>query len=430
MADPWRWWPGPDIARVTGCPLAAVTTNWPLIADALERRGIYDRDVGLGVLPTISIETASTFRPIHEYGTPADWAGYDGGPAYAGRGYIQLTHLSNYRAAGDALGLALAINPDLALDPHVAADVLAWYWATRGVTSKDGSRFWTLAELCHQHDWEWVRRVVQGGPAGLDRLIAQASALDSYAIPAEEPAVPTYNPVTPLILQNDDWSCFDTSLRMALESLGRSPSESWIESQSIADGVESTGQGLLDGSGAAGAAWITRQYSDPGEGTPTIHAESTASVSFDDVAQVAGTTAVLLGGHGWGPAGHWTFVRRYDQAADALVLGNPAGTYAGVGQAMSRRQFDQVGPCSMIVLLADGAVAPAPAPTLTYVQPGDVGSGLLAAMAAHGTEPAMASVFLPLGRSPAVVEECMAVSGEVFRWHIPTGKLFRYEPAA
>lgn len=190
--------------------------------------------------------------------------------------------------------------------------------------------------------------------------VAQAQTmLGAAPVPAP---TPQYNPDTPLILQTDDWSCWATSARMALESWGRRPTEGWIEGQLIADAIESTGQGLLDGSGAAGAAWLTRQYSDPAEGTPTITAHNASPVSFDDVKSVAGSTAVMLGGHSWGAEGHWTFVRRYEPATDSLELGNPAGVYAGISQVMSRQQFGQVAPCSMIVVTADGAVVPAPVP--------------------------------------------------------------------
>ena len=79
-------------------------------------------------------------------------------------------------------------------------------------------------------------------------------------------------------------------------------------------------------------------------------------------------------------------------------------------------------------LAALGKPGAAPAPV--YAQPGDVGDGIIAAMAAAGTAPAMPSVFLPLGRSPALTEECMALDGTVYRWHIPSGRMWTYPPAA
>ena len=53
------------------------------------------------------------------------------GERYRGRGYIQLTGRDNYRRAGQALGLPLEANPDLAARPDVAAVVAVWYWKNR-----------------------------------------------------------------------------------------------------------------------------------------------------------------------------------------------------------------------------------------------------------------------------------------------------------
>ena len=52
------------------------------------------------------------------------------GALFKGRGYIQLTGRSNYRAAGGSLGLELEKNPALAADSTVAARVAGWYWRT------------------------------------------------------------------------------------------------------------------------------------------------------------------------------------------------------------------------------------------------------------------------------------------------------------
>lgn len=57
-------------------------------------------------------------------------AKYDGGSNFRGRGFIQLTHRYNYRAAGEALSLPLESTPDLAAHLDVAARVTAWYWTT------------------------------------------------------------------------------------------------------------------------------------------------------------------------------------------------------------------------------------------------------------------------------------------------------------
>ncbi|WP_229403230.1 glycoside hydrolase family 19 protein [Micromonospora okii] len=60
------------------------------------------------------------------YGCPA------GRSAYHGRGPIQLSWNSNYKAAGDALGLDLLNNPDLVkTDPSVAWQTALWFWMTQ-----------------------------------------------------------------------------------------------------------------------------------------------------------------------------------------------------------------------------------------------------------------------------------------------------------
>jgi putative chitinase len=53
------------------------------------------------------------------------------GERYKGRGYIQLTGRDNYTRAGEALGLPLAQNPNLAASPDIAAKVAVWYWQNR-----------------------------------------------------------------------------------------------------------------------------------------------------------------------------------------------------------------------------------------------------------------------------------------------------------
>lgn len=47
---------------------------------------------------------------------------------YAGRGYIQLTGVDNYRAAGNHLGIDLVTSPDLAMSLEWSAKIARWYW--------------------------------------------------------------------------------------------------------------------------------------------------------------------------------------------------------------------------------------------------------------------------------------------------------------
>lgn len=53
------------------------------------------------------------------------------GEKYHGRGFIQLTGRDNYRMAGEALGIDLLNNPELAAKPEIASQIAIWYWNSR-----------------------------------------------------------------------------------------------------------------------------------------------------------------------------------------------------------------------------------------------------------------------------------------------------------
>lgn len=95
----------------------------------MEGRGWTDKRWWAYVLATAWHETASTMTPLKEYGFGKGRA-YGSpdpvtGKVYAGRGFVQLTWKENYRKLGDLLGLDLVGNPDLALQPGHAAEIMA-----------------------------------------------------------------------------------------------------------------------------------------------------------------------------------------------------------------------------------------------------------------------------------------------------------------
>lgn len=94
-------------------------------------------------LATTWHETAYTMQPVREYGGNAYFKRmYDpqgarpkvakvlgntmpgDGALFAGRGYVQLTGRTNYDRAGKATGYPLLGNPDLAMRPDIAAEIL------------------------------------------------------------------------------------------------------------------------------------------------------------------------------------------------------------------------------------------------------------------------------------------------------------------
>jgi len=121
-----------------------------LVAKALKKQGILDPNTLAYAMATMKHETAGSFQPVNEgyyndekYGyepgftgrNEARKRGYDGGEDYYGRGYIQLTGLGNYKTYGDALGIDLVNNPDLANDPEIAAKIMALYMKNRGTAN-------------------------------------------------------------------------------------------------------------------------------------------------------------------------------------------------------------------------------------------------------------------------------------------------------
>jgi len=169
----------PDrIAGILGCSAANVRTHWPALQKALAECGLADRPGTIAALATIGTEVPS-FAPINEYGGTSYFTKmYEGrkdlgntqkgdGARYHGRGFIQLTGRANYRAYGQKLGVPLENQPDLALDPSVAARILATYMRDRG-----------LGPLAARGDWQGVRRGVNGGLNGWDRFSSLVQKLE------------------------------------------------------------------------------------------------------------------------------------------------------------------------------------------------------------------------------------------------------------
>lgn len=88
-------------------------------------------------------ETAATMQPIKEYGNYDYFERMYGpygkrpetarrmgntrrgdGARYCGRGFVQLTWANNYKRAGEIVGVDLYNNPDLAMEPAIAAKIM------------------------------------------------------------------------------------------------------------------------------------------------------------------------------------------------------------------------------------------------------------------------------------------------------------------
>ena len=163
------------VAKVVGCDPNVVRIALPKIIKALGDQGILSDDVLIGVIATVVTECS--FKPIEEIGNDAYFSKYDGrkdlgnihpgdGLRFKGRGFIQLTGRHNYEYYGRALGFDLVGHPELALQYGVGSEVLALYFKERHID-----------KLCEKHEWQLVRKAVNGGLNGYDRFIKCVNAL-------------------------------------------------------------------------------------------------------------------------------------------------------------------------------------------------------------------------------------------------------------
>lgn len=79
---------------------------------------------------------------------------------FRGRGILQVTGRSTYRAVGEFLGVALETEPELLATPRLAALAAGWYWRARGINA-----------LCDRDDAVAVTEAVNGGRHGLEQRL-------------------------------------------------------------------------------------------------------------------------------------------------------------------------------------------------------------------------------------------------------------------
>jgi hypothetical protein len=126
------------------------------------------------MLATVYHETAKTMQPIEEYGKGKNYrygkkikrsgiAYTSPDKLYYGRGYVQLTWYENYETMGRLLGIDLLGNPELALHPKIAADIM-FEGMTKGnshfgdFTGKSLENYFNETK----EDWLNARRIING----------------------------------------------------------------------------------------------------------------------------------------------------------------------------------------------------------------------------------------------------------------------------
>ena len=112
------------------------------------------------MLATIDRECAGTWQPIAEYGKGAGrpYGANINGHAYYGRGYVQLTWIDNYKSMSAVTGVDLVSNPDAAMHPDVAYEIMS-HGMIHGSFTGVGLPKYINADKC---DYINARRIING----------------------------------------------------------------------------------------------------------------------------------------------------------------------------------------------------------------------------------------------------------------------------
>ncbi len=142
------------------------------------------------MLATVWRETDQTYKPITEYGGVKYFNKYNGrngnnapgdGFKYRGRGYVQLTFKNNYARASKELskltdrypeGVDLVAQPDHALDPQIAGDIMLLGMREGWFTGKKLSDYINNAKT----DYVNARKIING----LDHAVEIADTAEKY----------------------------------------------------------------------------------------------------------------------------------------------------------------------------------------------------------------------------------------------------------
>jgi hypothetical protein len=158
------------IATILQAPRANVEAHWPLVVEALAEVKILDPAVEAAAIATIGAEgylfapekepgSEAYFRRMYEFKRNLGNLEPGDGAKYCGRGFVPLLGRAAYARFGKLVSADLVEHPELALDPKVAARILAYDFMLKGVP-----------KAASEDDWVKVRRLVQGDLSGWKRF--------------------------------------------------------------------------------------------------------------------------------------------------------------------------------------------------------------------------------------------------------------------
>jgi hypothetical protein len=167
--DRAKFFAGVRSGPFSGALKASQVKGMNAILDAWEASGLTDLRWLAYMLATVLAECGPNMLPVREGFKKTDteartyvkrrgykYAKVVDGQVYYGRGLVQLTWQANYKAMGDLLGIDLAGNPELALDPKTAADIMIKGMTLGKFTSKKLGDYFNDSKS----DWRQARRII------------------------------------------------------------------------------------------------------------------------------------------------------------------------------------------------------------------------------------------------------------------------------
>lgn len=158
------------IATTLHAPPANVAKHWPLVLAALAELKIQDPATEVAAIATIGTESylfapekeqgsEAYFRRMYEFKRALGNTEPGEGARYCGRGFIPVVGRAQYARFGKLVDVDLLENPDRALEPAVAAKILAYDFMLKGVP-----------KAANESDWVKVHRLVRGDLSGWKRF--------------------------------------------------------------------------------------------------------------------------------------------------------------------------------------------------------------------------------------------------------------------
>lgn len=153
------------------------------------------------VLATAEHETAATFKPIEEAFWLKDADAYRKKHfsyyPYYGRGYVQITHKSNYKKYSDLLGIDFLSDPDKVLEKNISLFILVYGMAVGNFTGK------RLGDYVNKNEKEFkrARKVINGN----DKAAHIANIAEKWLqilTHREEKTVPQTRSISPSSVSN------------------------------------------------------------------------------------------------------------------------------------------------------------------------------------------------------------------------------------